>query len=188
MFLRLRRALSATLSALQPPSELKHPLPVALIAAALATMMRFALDPFLQDHSPFLFFAIAVVIAALYGGSWAGIGVILLTIPLCDYFFVEPRYTWFIHDARSDSIMLVMFGVLGLLTTIIIRRLQQNRERLKQSLIDLQRSELRLEMTAAAIPEVIFSARDGGSFEYVNGYLPKFCGKESPSLLGTGWL
>jgi K+-sensing histidine kinase KdpD len=93
MITRLRQALGSALSALEPPPELKHPLPVALTAAGLATLMRFALDPVLHDHSPFLFFEIAVVIAALYGGAWAGIGVILLTIPLCDYLLIEPRYT-----------------------------------------------------------------------------------------------
>src|SRR5665213_2416068 len=134
MITRLRQALGGALSALEPPPELKHPLPVALTAAGLATLMRFALDPFLHDHSPFLFFEIAVVIAALYGGAWAGIGVILLTIPLCDYFFIEPRYTWFIHDTSADSIMLALFALLGSLTTLIIHRFQQNRRRLKPQL------------------------------------------------------
>jgi len=188
MFVPLRQAIRATWSALQPPAELKHPLPVAMVAAALATTMRLAFDPILRDHNPFLFFAIAVVLAALYGGAWAGIGVIILTIPLCNYFFIEPRYTWFIHDARADSIMLAIFASLGSLTTLIIHRLQQNRELLKQSLIDLQRSELKLEVTAATIPEVILSARENGSVEYFNGYLPTFCGKELPGLLGSGWL
>ena len=178
MITSLRQALGAVLRALL----------VALTAAGLATLMRFALDPLLHDHSPFLFFAIAGVIGALYGGAWAGIGVVLLTIPLCDYFFIEPRYTWFIHDASADSITLALFAFLGSLTTLIIHRFQQNRIRLKQSLIDLQRSELKLEMTAATIPEVIFSARETGAVEYLNGYLPKFCGQELPRLLGSGWL
>lgn len=93
MLVRLREILTTTVSELQPPAELKHPLPVALLTAAAATAVRFALDPILRDRSPFLYFAIATVIAALYGGAWAGIGVILLTLPLCDYFFIEPRYT-----------------------------------------------------------------------------------------------
>ena len=188
MFLPLRQALCTALSAMQPPAELKHPLPVAVAATGLAMLMRFAFDPILHDHSPFLFYEIAVVIAALYGGAWAGIGVLLLTIPLCDYFFIEPRYTWFTHDGSADSIMLALFALLGSLTTFIIHRFQQNRRRLKQSLIDLQRSELKLEMTAATIPEVIFSARETGAVEYLNGYLPKFCGQELPGLLGSGWL
>ena len=188
MITRLRQALGSALSALEPPPELKHPLPVALTAAGLATLMRFALDPVLHDHSPFLFFEIAVVIAALYGGAWAGIGVILLTIPLCDYLLIEPRYTWFIHDASADSIMLALFALLGSLTTLIIHRFQQNKRRLKQSLIDLQRSELKLEMTAATIPEVIFSARETGAVEYLNGYLPKYCGQKLHDLVGSGWL
>ena len=119
MLVRLREILTTTVSELQPPAELKHPLPVALLAAAAATAVRFALDPVVRDHSTFLYFAIAVVIAALYGGAWAGIGVILLTLPLADYFFIEPRYTWFIHDAKADSVTLISFALLGALTTLI---------------------------------------------------------------------
>ena len=188
MISRIPRALRARLAALQPPADLKHPVLVALLASALATVSRMALDPVLQDRSPFLFFAIAVVIAALYGGAWAGIGVILLAVPLCDYFFIAPRYTWFVHDAQADSITLALFAALGLLTVFIIHRLQQNGRLLKRSLIELQRSELKLEMTAATIPEAIFSARDNGEMEYLNGYLPDYCGKHGTALLGSGWL
>ncbi len=55
MLLRLRKALGVTLGVLRAPDELKHPLPVALIAAAVATMTQLAFDPILRDHSPFLF-------------------------------------------------------------------------------------------------------------------------------------
>lgn len=161
MNVRPREALSTALKRFGPPTQLKNPLPVALIAAALATLLRFALDPLLHDRSPFLFFAVAVVIAALYGGAWAGIGAILLSIPICDYFFIEPRYTWFIHDARADSMTLALFGLLGALMILIIHRFHQNRRRLRQLLSDLQRSELQLEMITAAIPEIVFSAADG---------------------------
>ena len=183
-----REVLSTVLRRFEPPTQLKHPLPVALVAASAATLLRFALDPLLHDRSPFLFFAVAVVIAALYGGARAGIGVILLSIPICDYFFIEPRYTWFIHDARADSMMLALFGVLGALTIFIIHRFHQNRRRLRQSLSDLQRSELKLEMVTSAIPEIVFSAADDGSVEYFSAYLRKFSGRDLPALTGRGWL
>ncbi len=188
MNVRPREVLSTVLTRFGPPTQLKHPLPVALVATALATLLRFALDPLLRDRSPFLFFAVAVVIAALYGGAWAGIGVILLSIPICDYFFIEPRYTWFIHDAGADSMMLALFGVLSTLTILIIRRFHQNRKRLRQSLSDLQRSELKLEMITAAIPEIVFSAADDGTVEYFSAYLHKFSGRDLPGLAGRGWL
>ncbi len=188
MDVRTHEVLSKALKRFGPPTKLRNPLPVALIASALATLLRFALDPLLHDRSPFLFFAVAVVIAALYGGARAGIGVILLSIPICDYFFIEPRYTWFIHDARADSMMLAFFGVLGTLTILIIHRFHQNRRRLRQSLSDLQRTELKLEMITAAIPEIVFSAADDGSVEYFSAYLHKFSGRDLPTLTGRGWL
>jgi PAS domain S-box-containing protein len=188
MLVRTRDVLGTALKRLGPSTQLNHPLPVALAAAVLATLLRFALDPFLRDRSPFLLFAVAVVIAALYGGAWAGIGVVLLGIPICDYFFIEPRYTWFIHDARADSITIALFAVLGALTIFIIHRFHQNKRQLRQSLSDLQRTELKLEMITSAIPEIVFSAVDDGTVEYFSAYVHKFSGRDLSTLTGRGWL
>jgi PAS domain S-box-containing protein len=182
-----REILGTVLTGFGSPTKLKHRLPVALVATLFATLLRFALDPLLRDRSPFLFFAVAVVIAALYSGAWAGIGVVLLSIPICDYLFIEPRYTWFIHDAIADSVMLALFGVLSTLTILIIHGFQQNRRRLRQSLSDLQRSELKLEAITAAIPGIVFSAADDGAVEYFSAYLHKFSGRDLPSVTGRGW-
>lgn len=129
-----------------------------------------------------------MAIAALYAGAWAGIGAILVSIPICDYLFIEPRYTWFIHDARADSIMLVLFAALGVLTTSIIDRLHNSRKRLKQALVDLQRSDSQLEMIDANIPEALFTATEEGVAEHLNGFFSKYSGRKVHSLLGLGWL
>jgi len=124
----------------QPSIKPKSPIVVALLAIGVATLIRLLLDPWLKSNGAYLFFAIAVVVAALYGGVWAGIGAIFLSIPICDYLFIEPRFTWFIHDTRADSIMLISFALLGALTTFIIRRFQEYRSRLHESMIELRRS------------------------------------------------
>ena len=108
--MRPRQVLSAAFTRLRPSTELKHPALVAPLCVGVATLARLLLDPVLKDHGPYLFFAIAVVVAALYGGSLAGIAAVLLSLPLCDYLFIEPRYTWFIYDARGDSLMLFLFA------------------------------------------------------------------------------
>ena len=55
----------------QRSTALKNPVLVAPAALASATLARFLLDPLLKTHGPYLFFAIAVVISALYAGKWA---------------------------------------------------------------------------------------------------------------------
>jgi signal transduction histidine kinase len=124
---------------------LKHPAIVAPVAVGLATFIRLSLESQVHDQGIFFLFAIAVVIAALYGGRWAGIAATFLSMPVCVYLFVEPRYTWLVHDIRGTLVMLVLFAALCLLCTGIIHRSQSTSTRLKQSLADLQRSEAALE-------------------------------------------
>ena len=180
--------LSATLKNFRPPPELKGSILIALLAATLAAAVRFSLNPLLHDQSPFLFFALAVVVATLYGDIVAGIGATLLSIPLCDYLFIEPRYTWFIHDARRDSIMLVLFTALGALMSVVIHRFHLARARLKQSIIDLQQSESKLEMITATVPEILFISTTDGAAEYLNKHFSEYSGKDLSVLVGHGWL
>lgn len=186
--MRPRRVLSAAFTRVQPSTELKHPALVAPTSVAIATLARLLLDPVLKDHGPFLFFAIAVVVAALYGGTWAGLGAILLSLPLCDYLFIEPRYTWFIYDARGDSLMLFLFATLGVLTTLVIDRFHRNRRHLNESLIHLRRTEAELEAIDATIPGALFTATEDGAAEHLNGFFSKYSGQELHTLIGRGWL
>jgi K+-sensing histidine kinase KdpD len=86
---------------------------IALVATAVSALIRLTLDPMLHAQAPLLVLACGVVVAALYGGSTAGIVATILTIPVADYLFVEPRYTWFVHDTAAESVSLVTFVALG---------------------------------------------------------------------------
>ena len=125
--------LSKTPQALPKP---KGAILIGCLAVALATVVRLLVDPLVHDHGVFLFFAVAVALAAIYGGHCAGIAATLLSVPVCDYFFVAPRHTLFIYDARGDSIMIALFAIQGLLTTGVIHCFHRIRIRLRQSLID----------------------------------------------------
>jgi PAS domain S-box-containing protein len=74
------------------------------------------------------------------------------------------------------------------LTTLIIDQLHENRKRLQQSLLDLQRTESQLEMIDANVPEAIFTAGEAGFAEHLNGFFAKYTGRELHSLIGAGWL
>ena len=168
--------------------DLQSPFIIGLVAVALATIARLSLEPVLTTHGPFLFFAIGAVMAALYGGAVAGVVATFLSLPACDYLFIEPRYTWFIHDAPGDSIMLVLFAALGLFMVAIIHRFHRATRRLKQSLMDLQETESKLEMIAATVPEILFTATGDGGVEYLNGHFSQYSGREMSELVEHGWL
>ncbi len=142
----------------------------SVLTAAIATLARFAVDPIAHEKDPFLFFAFAVVIAALYGGFRAGVTATLLGILAGDFFFVEPRYTLFIHDSFGDSTMLVLFAALGTALSIIVERLNRAKERIRKSSEelagantvleanrrDLERANERFRMATEAADEAIW--------------------------------
>src|SRR4051794_9041706 len=82
-----------------------HAYILAALAVAGSALLRFAVDPLAHDEAPLLVFAFGVVIAGLYGGFGAGIIATLLSIPVSDYFFVQPRYTFFVYDPRRQLVM-----------------------------------------------------------------------------------
>ena len=118
-----------------------RPYTLAVIVIGVATLARLALDPVLRQKPPLLLFACGIVVAALYGGLRAGIAVTILAIPVCDYLFVEPRYTWFLYDAPGDSVMLALFLLLGVAITAVVEKFHRTKEHLRQTVLELQQSE-----------------------------------------------
>ena len=112
------------------------------LAAVIATVAaRFALDPLVHSKAPYLLFVAGVAVAALFGGLASGITATILSMPICDYFFIEPRHTWFIFDARADSIALAVFTAVGIGESALIDHFRRVRERLRQTALELERSE-----------------------------------------------
>ena len=109
-------------------------------------------------------------------------------MPICDYLFIEPRHTWFLNDAASDSIMLVFFTILGVAISIVIQRLHRAKQISSQSALALAESEQKLRMIASVVPEILFTMTPEGENDYVNQRFSKYSGIASEALHGQGWL
>src|SRR5579872_1541434 len=164
-----------------------NPYVVALLAVAVAALVRFALDPLVHSKGPFLFFAVGVLVAALFGGFKAGIAATILSVPICDYFFIDPRYTWFEYDARADSFMLALFALLGILASVVVERLNRAQQNLRRSAAALELSEHKLRTLAATVPEILFTAMPDGATDYIGKRFCDYSGVEVDALLGFGW-
>ncbi len=127
-----------------PPRFVGGPYFLATAAVIGSALLRLAVDSFAHDEAPLLFFAFGVVIAALYGGFSAGIAATILSIPVSDYLFVQPRHTFFAYDPPSQSIMLIAFALLGVLLCGIIERLNRAREHLRRTALDLSQANAQL--------------------------------------------
>lgn len=152
-------------------SEGSWPYVIAVISVAAFTALRFALDPLLGTRAELAPFVCAVVLAALFGGLRGGIAAIILSVPTCDYLFVEPRYTFFIHDPPGDTAAMVLFVALATAVVVIVDRFHRTRVRLRAANLQLQQSELRFKTLAATIPEIVFTAKPDGTRDYFSqGY------------------
>ncbi len=106
---------------------------VAVLATALAVLIRFLLNPVLGHDAPLLVSILAVMFAAWYGGRGSGMLAILLSAVLSVFLFIRPLYSLRI-DNFSDVLRLVLFIVIGLLITWLT-------EALRAAATERQRSE-----------------------------------------------
>jgi PAS domain S-box-containing protein len=86
---------------------------VALVAIAAALAGRFALDPFLGDHLPYVTFFMAVAFTTWYAGLASALTTTLLGGLAALWFFIPPRLSLDISDF-SQRLGLVMYGVVSL--------------------------------------------------------------------------
>ena len=65
----------------------------AVILTLLALLGRFALDPLLEDHLPYVTFFMAVAVTTWYGGLGAALMAVVLSALAANWFFVTPRHS-----------------------------------------------------------------------------------------------
>lgn len=104
---------------------LRYGLPVAAVAGALG-MVR-ALHPVL-DTASYVIFLAAVVVGAVFGGVRAALVATVLVVLVIDFFFLAPLHSLALM-ARTDALVLVVFGGVGVLTSLLTGLLHRRRER-----------------------------------------------------------
>lgn len=98
--------------------------PLAVGAALLAFGLRELMQPFLEAHMPALFFMIAAVLVGFYLGIRPAILVVVIGIPLADYYFVPP-FKNFGHIDKADFILFVAFPTVTLSLLVMIEWLRR---------------------------------------------------------------
>ncbi len=91
---------------------------LSVVYVALAALAAFAAGEALPSASVPMLFLVAVIVAAAQLGLRAGIGAALLGFFVCNYLFVEPRYTLRVdhaHDALALGVLLIAGAATGLL-------------------------------------------------------------------------
>ena len=107
-------------------SRLRGPA-VAVLAPAAALGIGLLVQPERELGAASLFL-LAVVVAAVIGGIWAGIGSSVLGFLALNYFFTEPLHTFRV-DNRDDVVAIVTFLVVALVVGSVVARAVDERAR-----------------------------------------------------------
>ncbi|NLR71547.1 DUF4118 domain-containing protein [Novosphingobium sp. ERN07] len=104
---------------------------VALLLAALATALRFAVDHVLPPGFPFLTFFPAVIITAFLAGRGPGVVCGALSLLASWYFFIPPARTFVLSVPVATA--LIFFTAVVVVDVLLIDGLQQRQARLEES-------------------------------------------------------
>ena len=109
---------------------------VAGLALMAATLARWALDPALGDHLPYVTYFVAVAFVAWYSGLGASIFALVAGWWLADFFFYSPRYVWYPHGNNPAHVVgAATYFIVGFSSIAVceaMRRAQHRSERDKE--------------------------------------------------------
>jgi PAS domain S-box-containing protein len=109
---------------------------IAVAAIVLATLIRKALDPILENTAPFSAYYAAVMFAAWYGGIGPSLVALLGGAILADLLFIEPHLSLLAFNLEHQ-LGLGLYLVVGIIVAALSESLHASRRR-----IDLAHSEV----------------------------------------------
>jgi K+-sensing histidine kinase KdpD len=114
-----------------PPLLMRYA--VAICSAAAASLATIGVASLLHGKAPLLFFTIAVLASAAYGGMGPGLLVTALSIAIVELFFHPEMF--FLSIPHSN---VALFAILGVGTSAVLGRLQTANAALKSAKTELE--------------------------------------------------
>ncbi len=152
---------------------------LAVASVVLTQLLRWQLVPILGQRLLFAFFALAVVVSALFGGLGPGLLATALGALTAVYFGMPPYGSLAIRDPE-DWIVVALFLVVGGL----ISGVSGARDRAEAA---MRESEQRFRQVAETVPSIIWTAAPDGTITYVNERWFRFTGI-TPEENAQGWI
>ena len=101
---------------------------VAAIAVGVVAVTKVFIDPFMEAQSPFLLFALATMFVAWFGGLGPGLFATALSLPVVNYLFLDPAYSFKI-DSPGHLLALAMFASVGVAVSALVASMHAARRR-----------------------------------------------------------
>src|SRR5208337_2879443 len=133
---------------------------VAVLATGLSVLLRLSLLGFVGTQSPFITFFAGIVLSAYLGGWRPGLAATLLGAAAVDYFLVEPRYSFKIHDT-ADLYRVGLFVLTGVLISGLGEALRRSHRRIRAS-------ERRYAVTLASIGDAVIATDNQARVTFLN--------------------
>jgi PAS domain S-box-containing protein len=119
---------------------------LALVATAVATVLRVVLDPYVVG-AQFITFYPAIVITTVISGFGAGFFCAVLSTAAADFFVLEPRWSFNVGDPANVADLL-LFGPLASYLVIVIARM---RFAIEREQVEANKDRLQLALDAAGL-------------------------------------
>jgi len=159
----------------------KHPAQrywICVLAVAIATLIRWFLNPYLHAQFPFVITFCAVASAAWFGRR-PGLLAVLLGGLATWYFILPPVLSFSKQDVSLLQVLSYVFA--GCFVALVTGSLRQAND-------DIRDREAQLRFVAAAMPEILFTANSAGHIETLSERFREYTGKSLNDLGAWGWL
>jgi PAS domain S-box-containing protein len=146
---------------------------------ALATLLRWWIDPLLGDHLPLLTYFGAIIAIAASGHLGPSIAVLVLGAWAADFFFAAPRHTWVPHMTGTENhVERVGYLAVGLISIAFGQSLHRARWR-----ADVGREQLRV--TLASIGDAVITTDLEGRVLTMNAVAEQLSGWPAAEARGS---
>ena len=172
---------------------------MAPMAVALALGYRLALNPYLHDASPFMYFFVAIIVSGWLGGLGPALTATGLSMLAVDYFYLPPIGS-VLRGGPEQIIQTISFLALGAAVSAIVERLRRERQRAEQAAGEAQASETeariaegrlkdterRLTVIIEFLPDATFALDNAGRIIAWNKAMEDLTGAPAVEVLGKG--
>jgi PAS domain S-box-containing protein len=149
---------------------------LAVASVAVATAIRYAIDPQLIVGVPFITYYLAIILAALFGGRWPGALAVILSGAAAWYLFVPPFNSWQLE--RHGAVSLALFICSASFMVAIIVALDVTIDRILD-----QAKNIRTLIDSA--PNGILVVDADGRITLINPSMQRLFGYQPDELLGN---
>jgi PAS domain S-box-containing protein len=135
---------------------------IAVLAVALALLLKLIIDPLIAQETPFLLIFAAVMVSAWFGGLGPGLFATALAVLIIDYLFLYPIGSF--SGLNLEATPLIVFALEGFLVSLLTSALRSARDRAEVSAKEAQGHQERLRQSEERFRLLVEGVKDYAIF------------------------